>query len=992
MERVRSWLSVEHVQKTVTHNVTDLSMEDAMQDPESAIFDITASRDAARLGFRGSLFLCTLLAFSVSALSVGLWSEMGCGEPCLMFLQRHKMLALLCAGISLLLLLALYLLDFFMPPHMPGEYCSLYHGDRLLGRGDRSHSFCFWTWWILGAFLFEGILAFALVGLLGAAFFLADTFPTAPLVLTIFLSPTLLIGVRQATKPKPRFVLGTGSKDASLQERLRMLKMVTGEEKEQCCFYKAATFGFLLTAFTCIALWIPWAATTQVQLTEGMDATEREISFVRWSTPLIVGISNIIFASFTGLRVALDQAYAGTDDNRAQIILSSRSHMNRELMDHRIAQLRARLAAETPGSQVQKTRDRAQQYLIQHTAHMRQLSNIVKTVGCGFIALLGALYIAFQLTAADSHIADMVQCFLGAFFLTFVAFIFVSFNRLWQAMSTWLQDLPLWKSAVGLCSSTWARAALLCLVMPLVPLMVLLSSLNQAVRCARGFKDRRCLTERVHTTFAQAAQWEWVSLASWAYIMATIMMLYKVIPLFINVLLAWLNSVVAHLPFAGILGFTFGAGMVLFMLPPVPGPPIYLFGGLVISEHCPYGFWWGCVICIILCMVLKLSACATQQKVIGELLGNRQSIRHACGVHRPFMRAIEQVLRRPGMSFGKCMILCGGPDWPTSVLAGILRLSLVQCTIGTLPVILSLIPLALTGSFYLRRDESEVWARAGNLMFSLTALVSVTFWTGMGWAIQDTFDKYNEQLTAPKVEFVELDWLDHCEDRIRDKCQLRFKDLPAWVSFFHFTGAFLMVAVAQFFFWRADSCFGKFKVTDDIAELHWWPWTGDPGSAMIKMPGLAGVILVAVAFVFLMVSRLWRSRHNAKATKSMRAELALEEEAWKARRREEAQNWSPQSASASPVIRDASAKSVGDLNPALQGVIATAMEGAPVNSVKSIDSVIGIAVPDEENLTLTLPPSLFRPAWLTVPYNVQEDLKCSRLQSGFSGVNTSISL
>ena len=56
-------------------------------------------------------------------------------------------------------------------------------------------------------------------------------------------------------------------------------------------------------------------------------------------------------------------------------------------------------------------------------------------------------------------------------------------------------------------------------------------------------------------------------------------------------LLAWLNSVVANLPFAGILGFTFAAGMVLFMLPPVPGPPIYLFGGLVISEHCPYGFW-----------------------------------------------------------------------------------------------------------------------------------------------------------------------------------------------------------------------------------------------------------------------------------------------------------------------------------------------------------------------------------------------------------------
>ena len=34
-----------------------------------------------------------------------------------------------------------------------------------------------------------------------------------------------------------------------------------------------------------------------------------------------------------------------------------------------------------------------------------------------------------------------MQSFLGAFFLTFVAFIFVSFGRLWQAMSSWLQEL-----------------------------------------------------------------------------------------------------------------------------------------------------------------------------------------------------------------------------------------------------------------------------------------------------------------------------------------------------------------------------------------------------------------------------------------------------------------------------------------------------------------------------------------------------------------------
>ena len=45
---------------------------------------------------------------------------------------------------------------------------------------------------------------------------------------------------------------------------------------------------------------------------------------------------------------------------------------------------------------------------------------------------------------------------------------------------------------------------------------------------------------------------------------------YKIIPIFLNVLLAWLKSFVTNLPFLGILGFTFGAGMFLFMLPPVP--------------------------------------------------------------------------------------------------------------------------------------------------------------------------------------------------------------------------------------------------------------------------------------------------------------------------------------------------------------------------------------------------------------------------------------
>jgi len=54
---------------------------------------------------------------------------------------------------------------------------------------------------------------------------------------------------------------------------------------------------------------------------------------------------------------------------------------------------------------------------------------------------ISIFFVGVVLQIALSPSKDMVQSFLGAFFLTFVAFIFVSFGRLWQAMSSWLQEL-----------------------------------------------------------------------------------------------------------------------------------------------------------------------------------------------------------------------------------------------------------------------------------------------------------------------------------------------------------------------------------------------------------------------------------------------------------------------------------------------------------------------------------------------------------------------
>ena len=68
------------------------------------------------------------------------------------------------------------------------------------------------------------------------------------------------------------------------------------------------------------------------------------------------------------------------------------------------------------------------------------------------------------------------------------------------------------------------------------------------------------------------------------------------------------------------------------------------------------------------------------------------------GINTLTIRAIRYLLSQKGMSFAKVCILCGGPDWPTSVLTGILHLQLSEMLLGTLPVIFLIAPCCLAGA------------------------------------------------------------------------------------------------------------------------------------------------------------------------------------------------------------------------------------------------------------------------------------------------------
>ena len=63
-----------------------------------------------------------------------------------------------------------------------------------------------------------------------------------------------------------------------------------------------------------------------------------------------------------------------------------------------------------------------------------------------------------------------------------------------------------------------------------------------------------------------------------------------------------------------------------------------------------------------------------QQAGIGERMADNVNVKCLVGVNSISIKAIGYILSKPGLSVPKVAILCGGPDWPTSVLTGILKL------------------------------------------------------------------------------------------------------------------------------------------------------------------------------------------------------------------------------------------------------------------------------------------------------------------------------
>ena len=198
-------------------------------------------------------------------------------------------------------------------------------------------------------------------------------------------------------------------------------------------------------------------------------------------------------------------------------------------------------------------------------------------------------------------------------------------------------------------------------------------------------------------------------------------------------------------------------GVIMFLCPVIPGVPVYLTGGILLTAKChsDMGEAGAMAYAIVVCLILKLCASAMQQKCIGERMAGSLAVRRAVGVNSTLVRAMRLILQEPGLTVPKITVLSAGPDWPTSVMCGVLRLPLVPILFGTIPVLMLIVPTVLAGGFiYLSGspDASKTQSTLATMFTAVFGLVMVLCSGVMVACINDILSSRGDEIAAMPID------------------------------------------------------------------------------------------------------------------------------------------------------------------------------------------------------------------------------------------------
>lgn len=338
---------------------------------------------------------------------------------------------------------------------------------------------------------------------------------------------------------------------------------------------------------------------------------------------------------------------------------------------------------------------------------LSRLERALKWFTCSVSAMILMMWLAASIAGASMRLTSTIMafCVLGILFLC-----------IWIYLEMRPEVIALTKSSgrlqmlVSLPTSDWFWAMAIIGLNGLMPAVLALELLKQKLRKLRGVTHRGdpMLTPWVHRIFVAVQNRSLVSILSKVNILCQAFFVLSIgVAKGTFVFLSWLNETLLELELGVVISVFFIVGFLLLMAPPVPGIPVYVCSGIVISaraKHTDWGYGLGVGIAVAVSFVLKLTA-VVGQYLVGYVLGKSVKIQQLVRVDKVATRAVERILEGNGFTLPKVAVLVGGPDWPTSVLCGILKLNLVQCIVGTVPVIFVSSPCVIAGALMVAKSR-----------------------------------------------------------------------------------------------------------------------------------------------------------------------------------------------------------------------------------------------------------------------------------------------
>lgn len=427
---------------------------------------------------------------------------------------------------------------------------------------------------------------------------------------------------------------------------------------------------------------------------------------------------------------------------------------------------------------------------------------------------------------------DLTNIILGLAFLAMIIsglLIVATFG--WADVMDGMGRTPLGSRMLAVLGSDWIRAFMLMLASPFFLGYLCLSVLTQTsrkyFRCTKAIDDEErkyFFTANASRFLRRVLAWNWSSvLVKTLWVGVIFFTIVVGVTRLTTLFLSWLNQVLLPVSLIVTTVSFVAVGITMFLLPPVPGVPVYVAGGVILvsSARDSLGFYGAILLTLAVCFGLKLSAIAIQQKLIGERYGSKRVyIRKLIGVNSIETRAIRDILMQPGLNVAKVSILCGGPDWPTSVTTGILRLPLSSMIIGSLPVFFLITPCVLAGAFLLRANEGGIWESVSTLTLAFAFVVqSGAMLAAIHFIAKTVVDKEDElRNLPPDEEVLELERASHHRTQLR-RAVSHWRNLDIVNKVLLVIASLSMTASCYLFQLFGSSCFVLFEVDDSIDDV-----------------------------------------------------------------------------------------------------------------------------------------------------------------------------